>query len=110
MEGRMIRNLLNSFSSDRSQTDNRSRKNVNDALRDLDGADGGILAFGDNSLPAAPTNVDGQVSIIAGADAALSSGGAKLLTSGPSGPTTVIAGADAALSSGGAVLLTGGQS
>jgi hypothetical protein len=108
MEGHMIRNLLSSLSHERSQADSRSWKNVNDTMTDLGGADGGILAFGDDSLPAAPANVAGQVSVMAGADAALSSGGAKLLTSGTSGPTTVIAGADAALSSGGAVLLTAG--
>jgi hypothetical protein len=79
MEGRMIRNIFNSVSNDRSQTGDPSRKNVNDALTNLDGGD---FAFGDNSLPAAPANVGGPISVIASADAALSSGGTVLLTSG----------------------------
>ena len=68
----MIRNLLNSLSSDRSQTDSRLRKN-NEALNTLDGVDRVVLDFGDISVPAAPATVHGQVAINTGANATLSS-------------------------------------
>jgi hypothetical protein len=97
----MISNLLNSLSSDRSQTDNRPRKNNNEALTDLDGADPAVLDFGDTSVPTAPAHVHGQAPINAGAvatsnnagaDAALSTNVAALPAAGSPSPTTLTVG------------------
>jgi hypothetical protein len=91
MEVHMIRNLLNSLSSDRSQTDSRLRKN-NEALTDLDGVDRVVLDFGDTSGPAAPANVHGQAAINTGATATLNSTVVALPGGGSPGPTTLTVG------------------
>jgi len=92
MESDVIRNLLNSLSHDRSQTDSRLRKNNNDALTDSDGVGLGMLDFGDGPLSTAPAAVQGQVPINAGAEVTSSSAVFALAGGGSPSTTTLTVG------------------
>jgi hypothetical protein len=88
----MIRNLLNSLSHDRSQTDYRSQKNKVDALTDSDGVDRGDLDFGDTSVPVSAATVQAPGPIDVGAKATLSSAVAAVPAASSSGSTTLTVG------------------
>jgi hypothetical protein len=89
----MVRNLLNSFSHDRTQTADRSRKNIDGALTGSDGVDRGNLDLRDTSLPASPVDTYGAALIGGGANETMSSGVNALSGSGSSGSTSLTVGA-----------------
>ncbi len=82
MERHVIRNLLNSLSHERSQTDNRLRKHPSSALTDSGGVDQGSLDLGSDSSVAA-ASVQGPLQINNGGDGTVSTG-----LNAPPGPGT----------------------